>query len=532
MKYLKNILKKVPQNLPLDETQVPNSAGGYVWAVDSWTRLTRFLILGSEGGTYYTQEATLTHENLKAVKECIEADGLRTVKTIVEISHGGRAPKNDPALYALAMCAAFGDEVTRKAALAALPQVARIGTHLLHFAEFVNSMRGWGRGLRNAIGDWYETKTPTEVANQVTKYAQRDGWTHRDLLRLSHTKAADPVRNAVYSWVVKGAETLPAEKPTEEALQRLWVVERLKQNPTEKEILQLMEEYRLPMEVVPSEHRSKAVYEAILPHAGLTYLFRNLGNLSKGGVLVEGAWDTIRLVTERLTNAEALKRGRIHPIQVLSAYCTYAQGHGMRGKGQWTPVPAVLSALDEAFEKAFGNVEPTGLRHLLGLDVSGSMGWGEIAGVPGMTPRAASCAMALLALRTEQNSLLMGFGHEFVPLPIAKTDSVTVAMKKVDNLPFMATDCALPMLYALKHRIAVDMFVVYTDSETWFGETHPYTALEQYRQSMGIAARLAVVGMTSNGFTIANPQDRGMLDVVGFDTATPNILREFGLGQI
>ena len=32
-------------------TQVRNSAGGYSWEVDDWTRLDRFLILGAEGGT-------------------------------------------------------------------------------------------------------------------------------------------------------------------------------------------------------------------------------------------------------------------------------------------------------------------------------------------------------------------------------------------------------------------------------------------------------------------------------------------------
>jgi hypothetical protein len=33
-------------------SQVPNSAGGYAWPVDDWTRLRRFLILGVDGDTY------------------------------------------------------------------------------------------------------------------------------------------------------------------------------------------------------------------------------------------------------------------------------------------------------------------------------------------------------------------------------------------------------------------------------------------------------------------------------------------------
>jgi hypothetical protein len=44
-------------------------------------------------------------------------------------------------------------------------------------------------------------------------------------------------------------------------------------------------------------------------------------------------------------------------------------------------------------------------------------------------------------------------------------------------------------------------------------------ALRQYREATGIPAKLVVVAMASNGFSIADPNDAGMLDVVGFDAA-------------
>ena len=36
-----------------------------------------------------------------------------------------------------------------------------------------------------------------------------------------------------------------------------------------------------------------------------------------------------------------------------------------------------------------------------------------------------------------------------------------------------------------------------------------------------------VVGLTSNGFTLADPNDRGMLDVVGFDASVPAVITNF-----
>jgi 60 kDa SS-A/Ro ribonucleoprotein len=101
------------------------------------------------------------------------------------------------------------------------------------------------------------------------------------------------------------------------------------------------------------------------------------------------------------------------------------------------------------------------------------------------------------------------------------------AVKAVSNLPFGGTDCALPMLHAMEKGLKVDAFVVYTDSETWAGNIHPVQALREYRTKTGIAAKLVVVGMVSNGFSIADPNDGGMLDVVGFDAAAPAVIADF-----
>jgi 60 kDa SS-A/Ro ribonucleoprotein len=45
-------------------------------------------------------------------------------------------------------------------------------------------------------------------------------------------------------------------------------------------------------------------------------------------------------------------------------------------------------------------------------------------------------------------------------------------------------------------------------------------------------AKLIVVGMVSNGFSIADPNDAGMLDVVGFDTSAPAVMADFSAGRI
>ena len=87
------------------------------------------------------------------------------------------------------------------------------------------------------------------------------------------------------------------------------------------------------------------------------------------------------------------------------------------------------------------------------------------------------------------------------------------------------------MLWAARHNLNIDTFVVYTDNETWAGRISPCQALRDYRQKTGIQARLVVVGMVSNGFSIADPHDAGMLDVVGFDTSAPEAISNFSKGE-
>src|SRR5215471_3887038 len=129
--YAKIFNRRVtPQSQPIPgSSQVPNSGGGYSWQVDDWTRFDRFLVLGAEVGTYYITERDLVKQNHDAVVRCIKADGVRAVNRIVEVSETCRAPKNDPAIFALALVTAHGNAEAKALAFQKLNQVCRIGTH-------------------------------------------------------------------------------------------------------------------------------------------------------------------------------------------------------------------------------------------------------------------------------------------------------------------------------------------------------------------------------------------------------------------
>jgi 60 kDa SS-A/Ro ribonucleoprotein len=532
--------KQTPQNEPIPGTaQVPNAAGGYTWQLDDWARLDRFLVLGSEGGTYYVGERALTRDNASVVERCLAADGVRTIDRIVAISRSGRAPKNDPAIFSLAMAAKLGDEPTRRAAYSALASVCRIGTHLMHFAEYAQGFGGWGRGMRRAIGAWFNDKPAAELAFQLAKYQSRDGWSNRDLLRLAHPRAASPSHDRLFSWAVSGE--LPSGPNDDPALELLVAMNTLRTLEDAASVAALVRDKKVPRECVPTEWlKSPEVWDALLPAMPMTAMIRNLATMTRVGLVTQASLAT-NTITAQLRDASRLKKARVHPLAVLAALLTYRSGRSVRGDSAWSPVAKIVDALDAAFYASLPLVEPAGKRMLLALDVSGSMSGGCVGGIQGLTPQIASAAMSLVTAATEPSHTFVAFtaadggsggawggGDPGVStLSISPRQRLDDVVRAVSVLPMGGTDCALPMVWAQKHRIDVDTFVIYTDNETWAGSVHPAQALRAYREARGIPAKLVVVGMTSTGFSIADPNDAGMLDVVGFDTSTPPVIADF-----
>lgn len=533
-------LRATPQTEAAAPNQVPNSAGGFTFALDDWARVRRFLTLGSDGGTYYASAKDVTKDNAVVILRAASTDGERLVREIVEISTAGRAPRQNPALFALAAASSVGTPAGRTAALAALPLVARTGTHLFLFARYVEQFRGWGRGLRRAVASWYTTPSVDDLAYQAVKYRQREGWSHRDLLRLAHPVTADPARRGLFDWIARpGTE---AELPTIIEVWRRLQDEALGADAAAEFITTTSA--AVSWEMLPDRLLAEpAVWRALLDRGmPQTALMRQLPRLTRLGVL-EG--ELGRKVAAQLADPIRLHRARVHPINVLVAQRTYASGQSARGDGTWTPDRRIIDALDAAFYAAFDAVEPTGKRIMLALDISGSMAMSAISGMP-LTPREASAALALVTMAVEDDVHVVGFtgsggGWYGQPRSAAPADSMTEltisprqrlddAINAVSNLPMGSTDCALPMLYAMRKGLEIDTFVVYTDNETWSGGMHPHQALKQYRDKTGIAARLVVVGMTATEFSIADPTDLGMLDVAGFDSAVPNLVADFARG--
>jgi len=523
-----NSVNSTPQTQKIfgrEKDQVFNNAGGAVFQLTPMQQFRRFLILGTAGGTYYASEQKLTKENAQNVVDIFNSyQGPEAVELLVKVSDEGLAPKLSPTIFALALAFASSNKATKKAAVHNFNVVIRTQSHLFEFISYARQFRGMGRLLREAIRNWYQTMPADKLAYQVTKYRQRSGYTTRDVLRLVKPKPVDEGHQSVYEFATR-VEGRPWNEPLFPIIEGY---EAAKASTTIRP--ELITNYKLTHEMVPTDWlNSVSVWEALLANMPLTAMIRNLGKMTNVGLIKPlSAYE--HLIVKSLQDAMHIRRSRVHPFSILLALTTYKVGRGVKGSLNWTPSQRIVDALEDAFYLAFGNVESTGKRILLALDVSGSMG-ASIMNTH-LSCREAAMALALLTARTEDQYYMMGFQNEFVPLDITAKDSLTSAVDKVRNLPFGSTNCALPFEWGMKNKIAFDACITITDNETYTGRPHPVQTFRRYRQKMGIDVKNIVVGMTASSFRIADHTEANMLDVVGFDSSAPQMISNFISGRI
>lgn len=544
---------QTPQSHPLpgrEAEMVKNEAGGWSFVVDAMNRLNRFLVLGVDSNTYYTDQKTLVQQNVTNVLGLIHGRGLEVVDEVVRVSVGGLAPRNDPAIFVLAACITKGDDETRTKARNAVNAVCRTPYHLATFLNAVKAFDGKvsRRVVTAAVRTFFQSGPVDRLTMHALKYRQREGWSMADLLRISHPKSEEEDRNALFRWITHRGDLMmegyePKDLPTwvkgmpivddDSVPEQVQAFEEAQATQDVKRLVKLITEYRLTWEMIPSEWLKDpnvwlALLENMPPHA----VIRNLGRLSSLGVIGPGGSGN-SLVLDVLNDHDRLSKARVHPMQALLASAVYSQGKGVRGSLTWSPFTRVLDALTDAFYGTFQGLNPTGKRVLVGVDGSGSMhgrSYGTL-GVPGLTPAQIGGAMALTHAYADPDLMRsVWFDSSVGDWPVSARQRLDDV---VGTLPGhgRGTDCALPILHAIQEGWEVDAFVLYTDGQTWLGNGHVSDALDRYRQKTSIDAKLVVCQIEANGSQLTDPKNPNHLDMAGFDASMPGVIRWFIGGE-
>ena len=547
-----------------------SNQGGETYRVpdEGLTRLVRFLILGSETGSFYASPEKLTAENTKAVRATFDAMP-EAVGELIRVSKNGLAPKLEPVLFALALATRSANPDTRQAAYAAIPTVCGTASQLYQFLNFRFALGGLNAGkpiknakdgavygnhassagLRRALTAWINARSNENLAYQAMKYPQREGVSLRDVLRISRsTKTDDPGRDALYRYIVKGELKPELDMEIHERLSAAQTVgsDGMKVDA----VANLIREYNLPREVVRTDLLNEVeVWEALLQDMPMTAMLRNIGVMESKGVLK--SLENRKLVIDRLTDQERIHKSRLHPINIFTALSVYQSGAGRLGSKTWDVNPRMLDALSEAFDLSFANVTPSNKKILLAIDISSSMT--AMAHQASMASALElSGVMALIIVRSEPDVTVIGIDDKIRQLAISgrqRPDDVKAYMQR--NIGG-ATNLHLPFMRVEQDKQGdnTDAIVLFTDSENgaYGGYHYGYNAqmrtpksLREYQEDFvknRPDRRMVLCQMIANHRGWVHPSGyewdavgRQSLEIVGFDPTIGKMTSDFLSGQ-
>lgn len=563
----------IPDSQPLPgREQVKNRTGGYVFKADPWATYAKFLLTGTDGGTYYARQPELTQENAALVFELLKIDGPRVVNVAVDFAAQGRAPRRIAIMFSLAAAAARGDEVTKAAVYRRLPEAAFIPTDFFAFLTAFKALgtgKLSGRGIMRAIARWYFAKDPRTLGYHLAKYVRREGMTHRDAIRAGHPfreRGLVPIESEAayrelfeYATFQEGsgsAELLTQEGgrhtnprirsgpprvlqlaadgdvPEQDYLQPIWARHRAhSDDATTPQILHLIKEHGITREMIPTQFLKEAkVWGALLERMPIGATIRSLGQMSSRGLLARTS-PSEAVVLQRLGSVEAIRRARLHPLNILSALFAYKGGRSQAGQQRgakaitWAVNPKIVDALDAAFYAAFETVRPTGKRILWSVDTSGSMRC-PVIGMQGINCTTAAAAWGLVLDRTEPNAIASQFNNTASMVDISsrrRVDDVESYLRKFGG----GTALAAPIQLALQANVDVDAVVILSDEETWVSKEQVAPAMERLRKKLGHPVKLVVAGLGATNYTVVDPEDPWGLNLAGLDSAAPSLVSEF-----
>jgi 60 kDa SS-A/Ro ribonucleoprotein len=544
-----------------------------------------------------------------------EGNGNVIVSALKSVYEGGRAPKQGATLFVLALLTQSDvpDDVKSEAykIVTELRTFSQLYELEANRKALGSGKKQFGRGMRKALARLVSGHDGKWLSYQGTKYNSRgtdgDKWSIKDIIRCGHVASKNLTTSGqiAVAYFVNGLADAE-EKYTvacdtkvsdlascTDVISYIRAVEAVKQEScTPDTAIQLIRDHKLPREVLNTKLLThKSVWQALLYTTSvgtggvvtrkvtmpITALIRNLGVMSQRGLFDDAT--VTDLVCAHVVNPYVLKNGRVHPVALLTAMLTYQQGRGVKGSLTWAVSQPIVRALEDGFYVAFGHIQGTGKRIYHAVDCSGSMMSGTCA-LPHITACQAVSTLMMEAVRREsrhhaeqarlwEESGRMGSKPKYVQdvvlfntkstrVVIPPDAKLSAVMKLVNENNCGGTDCAQPMISALATFKSsggkaglYDLFVVYTDNETWYGYKHPSEALDEYRMATGIDARMVVVATTPTSGTIGyggyggygshmsildttHPHGKSplCLNIVGFDLNAPELIRNFACGSL
>jgi len=516
-----------------------NQAGKTVFTITPLEKLERFLTLGCTDNVFNaTDNQDYISEFIKStfdyVMEILENDDIDFYHCLMNCVINNKCKKQEPLIfmYALGVTHNVGSSMSlifRKRLYSQLEVVCTTPTTLTMFVDYCKKLMfvrkgttGWNNLHKKAIEDWYVNKPVMRTAYQITKYKQRNGYSHRDIMRLLHPKPNSDDTRILYNYMVNGtilesvtSHDLHTFLTDYDAISKGIIINK-------DEICALIKKHGLSREHVPNTYLDDTdIWKSLVFTMPRMALLRNLNKMTSLGLLRDD-------IIKNHIISQITRMTDIHPLQLLVCLKTYNQGHGDKGKLRWTPDSDVVQTLNDRFM----DVGPSSISQkkiCICLDVSGSMLENKIYGAQCLSAAEGVVAMAMvLKKKLGEKADIMAFSQDFIPLDIDIQKTLDENLQKLNRISFGMTDISLPFLWAKEQRKLYNTFIVMTDNETNYNRFDPMHTLINYRESTKIYdCGLLVLATSATDVSVGDPSDKYVLNISGFNDAVPTIIEDF-----
>jgi 60 kDa SS-A/Ro ribonucleoprotein len=426
------------------KTDTTNRAGGVAYQMGDKEALAQLAATGCLSNTFYANAKDQLDEVLALAAKC---EPEFVAKTAVYARSEGLM-KDMPAL--LASTLAVRDPVLFEKVAPRCIDNGRMIRNLVQMLRSgaVGEVKNLPRPVRRFIRNWVVGRNFGRLFNESVG----NDPSMADVIKMVHPKPTTPEQAAFFGYLLSrdhDAAKLPE------------VVRKYEAFKADK----TAEVPRVEFRMLDSLGLSTSQWADVAQGMGWHAIRMNLNTLLRHGVFKDPKM--VKYVCDRLVDEEAIRKSRVFPYQLLTAY---------RNVNDELPMK-IRMALQDALELAVENVPVIDGKVIVAPDVSGSMG-SSVTGYQsnGRPPSKTSCVdvaalVAAAILRKNPDAEVIPFAHRLYDLKLNPRDSIVTNADKLIRCGGGGTACALPLALLNKRRQKADVVIYVSDNQSWM-ESH------------------------------------------------------------
>ncbi|HEX8138489.1 MAG TPA: hypothetical protein VF544_13055 [Pyrinomonadaceae bacterium] len=502
----KNLFKSLVGKL-IPATDAVNEERAPAYAFTPKHALAQYAVTGCLNATFY---ASAEDQLARVLELCegVEADFI--ARTALYARERGFM-KDMPAL----LCAVLS---TRDRALLAqiFHRVIDNGRMLRNFVQIMRSgatgRKSLGTAPKRLVREWLEARDALTLLNASVGQSP----SLADIIKMVHPKPSDAGWAALYGYLIGRKPSEPGALP-----EVVRGYEAFKSGDT-------LELPRVSFQMLTALELSRKEWAEIARHAPWQMTRMNLNTFARHGVFDEPGMPG--LIADRLRDEQAIRKARVFPYQLMSAYLMTADN-----------VPFVVrEALQDAMETAIRNVPEIEGKVYVCPDVSGSMSCAAVTGSRrGATSRVRCIDVAALVaasvLRKNPSAEVIPFEQHVVNVGLNPRDSVMTNAARLAMIGGGGTNCSAPLSLLNSRRATGDLVIFVSDYESWVdaGRGRGTATMQEWNvfKQRNPSARMVCIDVQPYATTQAEERE-DILNVGGFSDQVFEVIAEFARGRL